>query len=420
MTLPKILFVADVSIDLVIGGAERVLYEQSTRLAQRGYEVHILTRHLPGHHRSHAEIDGVQEWRYPVNPGTAASFLVSTIVNGRKLFESLQRQHDFGMIIFHQPFSAFAVLRSKHSKAIRKIYVCHSFSFEEFISRSDRPKAFGTKVSHGIQRVMRKWIEKSGLVKSGHIVALSRFTLEKLVQVYRVPSSRIALIPGGVDLERFRPATRKDEIRKELQLPEKKIILFTVRNLVQRMGLENLIDAVRLMITAAPDIHLVVGGAGPLRESLEHRANLLGIQAHVRFEGFIPEESLPEYYQMADMFILPTRELEGFGLVTLEALAVGLPVLGTPVGGTREILGRFDSSFLFRDTTAEAIAEMILAKYLLIRENPAEWRAICQACRRFVEDHYSWGTHVDALEKLFQWAESAVKRASVLSLSTVL
>ena len=118
-------------------------------------------------------------------------------------------------------------------------------------------------------------------------------------------------------------------------LPEDKFILFTVRNLVPRMGLENLISAFEIVQSGRTDLLLIIGGEGPLEPALKEQTRQCGVEEFVRFVGYIPDEDLPSYYQMADLFILPTIELEGFGLVTVEALASGLPVLGTPVGGTR-------------------------------------------------------------------------------------
>ena len=128
----------------------------------------------------------------------------------------------------------------------------------------------------------------------------------------------------------------------------------------------------------------------------------LGVENHVKFTGFVPEDELPDYYRMADLFILPTRELEGFGLVTLEAMACGVPVLGTPVGGTQEILGKFDPNFLFKDITADSMADLIADNYRIIKDNPGKWAEISRRCRKFVEDHYSWDKNIDALETLFK------------------
>jgi glycosyltransferase involved in cell wall biosynthesis len=103
---------------------------------------------------------------------------------------------------------------------------------------------------------------------------------------------------------------------------------------------------------------------------------------------------------MADIFVLPTKELEGFGLVTLEAMASGIPVLGTPVGGTKEIIGNFDSSFLFKGTDPDSMVELISEKYHLIKRDPQRWREISHRCRKFVDENYSWEKNIDSFEEL--------------------
>jgi len=138
-----------------------------------------------------------------------------------------------------------------------------------------------------------------------------------------------------------------------------------------------------------------------LRYKLETQVKELKLEEVVSLRGFISEEHLPLYYQMADFFILPTIALEGFGLITVEAMACGTPVLGTPVGGTREILNKFDPGFLFKDTKPESMAKLIMDKHNSYRDKPDEYRKLSQECRAFVEKYYSWKENIEKTEALF-------------------
>jgi len=397
----NILLVSDYPIAEVMGGAVRVLYEQSTCLAERGHFVNILTRE-ENFNKGYSKINSVKEWKYKTDSSNPLSFLISTLLNSRKLFEFVTERYSFDHIIFYQPFSAYGVLRSKKCNNVNKIYSCFSFSFEEFRSRNDKPHGIIKKITFELESLIRKKWEAKVLNKSENVIALSQFTEDKLRDVYSIPKEKIRLIPGGVDLNRFRPLKEKLAIRKQLKVPTGKIVLFCVRNLVQRMGLENLINALKIVIKNAPDIYLIIGGEGSLKDELISLTRNLDVKEYIKFVGFIPDEQLPDYYGMADLFVLPTKELEGFGLVTLEAMASGLPVVGTPVGGTKEILGNFDPSFLFKGTDSNSIAELILKNYLLIKQNPEKWKQISYQCRNFVEGNYSWGKNIDSLEELFE------------------
>ena len=398
----NLLLVSDVSISRVIGGAERVLYEQSIRLARKGHHVHILTRRSPEHATDRQEIQGVTEWRYPVSQGNPVSFLRSSIAGGRALFEKLNRQYPFDCINFHQPFSALGVLQSPESRNIRKVYTCHSLSFEEYRSRNERPRVWIDRALYDLNIVVRKWIEKRALTKAEKVIVLSLFTKDKLLRAYGIPPDKMVIIPGGVDLERFQPSADRGGIRKRLNIPPDRFILLSVRNLVSRMGLDRLVTAMKRVVSILPEVYLLVGGSGPLRDELLGQTQKLGLQDHIRFVGFIPEEVLPDYYRSADLFILPTLELEGFGLVTLEALASGLPVLGTPVGGTMEILSKFDSRYLFKDTEPESMALSITETGRRLIGQPGIWKALSAQCRDFAEEHYSWEKNVDSVEMEFR------------------
>ena len=250
----------------------------------------------------------------------------------------------------------------------------------------------------------RKLAEKTVLRKSNHIIVLSEYTRKKLVNAYGLPPEKIHVIPAGVDLNRFIPHDDKQSLRNRLGIPNGHFTLLTVRNLEPRMGLENLILAFKKIQEAKKHVFLVVGGEGPLSQDLKSLARETGVEDSVKFVGYIPEEELPYYYQMADLFILPTKELEGFGLVTVEALASGLPVLGTPVGGTEEILAHMGQEFLFSDATPDSMARLILKSMQGWATNPEIYNEISRKSRKVVENHYSWDAHVAELENLFHLA----------------
>jgi glycosyltransferase involved in cell wall biosynthesis len=165
------------------------------------------------------------------------------------------------------------------------------------------------------------------------------------------------------------------------------------------MGLENLIEAVAQVKAVFPDVFLAVAGRGRLEEELSQRCRWLGLDDDVSLLGFVDDDALVRHYQAADLFVLPSVAFEGFGLVTLEALACGTPVLGTPVGATPEILRPLAPQLVLAGPEPAAIRRgiQVLLEWLSDREAAAALRA---RCRRYVEARYDWETAADAIEEL--------------------
>jgi glycosyltransferase involved in cell wall biosynthesis len=195
-----------------------------------------------------------------------------------------------------------------------------------------------------------------------------------------------------VERARFAPVSERRAVRKQLGLPVDGPLLFCLRNLEPRMGVELLLDAMPAVLAHYPTTVLVVGGDGPLAAPLRAHAARLGLGAAVRFCGFVPEGVLPAHYAAADASVVPTRALEGFGLVTLESLACGTPVIGTPVGATPELLMPLDRALLADAPTAEALARALLA--LLARDDRD---ALAARCRAHTEA-YAWDRIAERLE----------------------
>lgn len=178
------------------------------------------------------------------------------------------------------------------------------------------------------------------------LVTLSKFFADILVERFGIDRSRISTIPGGFAPEPFHQAPDKSAARARLGLPQDRPILVCVRRLAARMGIENLLEAVDRLRADHPDILLVIAGKGPLAQALADHVQSAKLSETVRLLGFVPDEDLPSLYAAADLSVVPTISLEGFGLVVAESMAAGTPVVASRVGALPELLGNFRDDFL--------------------------------------------------------------------------
>lgn len=217
----------------------------------------------------------------------------------------------------------------------------------------------GVEKASGMNTVIKRQVEKSVYHRADKLIVLSRAFRDVLTNVYGIDPAKIAIVPGCVDVPHFDIAKSRRESRESLSLPVDRPIIFAVRRLVRRMGLEELIDAVALLKRKWPDVTLVIAGRGPLTAELQARADAAGLTESVRLLGYVSDEMLPELYRAADISVVPTVALEGFGLITIESLSAGTPVLVTPVGGLPEVVKQLSESLILSSTGAEAIADRL-------------------------------------------------------------
>lgn len=232
---------------------------------------------------------------------------------------------------------------------------------------------------------IKHWIEQQVYNRCDRFIVLSKAFGTILHQHYQVPWGKIHIIPGGVDTNRFQSNLSRQQAREQLNWHQERIILFTPRRLVHRMGIDILLTAVAKIKLKIPDVWLAVAGKGALRDSLEQQAAQLGLHNHVKFLGYLPDDQLPVAYQAADLTVVPSQSLEGFGLILLESLACGTPVLCTPVGGMPEILEPFSPQLITDSTNADAIAlklEALLTEELSLPSRPV--------CREYAIANFNW------------------------------
>lgn len=399
-----ILFIADAMFQEKPGGSKRVSMELAKRLSLKGHKVTFLVPKTSTKLKEREDSEGIQIIRYPFSNNLFLS-VVSKIINCRLAFRRLHKEEEFDIVCVHFAYSALGILlllKAKDLPIVRIFYGPWADEHrEEMKSRVERSSGHTKKLLLGI----RQWlvykvmysIEKFCLDRSNEIVVLSEFSKNLLINNYNVPGGKIRVIPGGVDTQRFAlVGDKKETIKRQLSLPKDRIILLTIRRFTPRMGLENLIEAMSYVVKEKKNVLLVIGGAGFLKERLECLVNRYALEENIQFRGFIPEEQLSLYYQAADVFILPTTALEGFGLIILEALACGTPVLGTPVGAIPEVLGRLNQNLLFKDTKPISMAQGILD----FLSSPYKERYSPQWLRNYIKENYSWENMTSQIEDL--------------------
>ena len=204
---------------------------------------------------------------------------------------------------------------------------------------------------------LKRLVEKVVYRRAAAFVVLSQSFRRLLIERYGVSPWSIEVIHPGVDLDHFTPGD-KEAARARLGLPADGSVVVTVRRLVPRMGLDVMVEA-WAKVTSERDAHWLVVGDGPSRASLEAQVAALHMQGLVHFTGEVDEDLLVECYRAADLSVVPSVKLEGFGLSTLESLACGTPVVVSDVGGLREALGELAEGLLVPPGDPDILAERL-------------------------------------------------------------
>ena len=202
-------------------------------------------------------------------------------------------------------------------------------------------------------------------------------------------TGRMVQLPPGVDEKTFHPGSGGDEIRARLGLAGRPVVV-CVSRLVPRKGQDTLIRAMPRILAAVPDAVLLIVGGGPYRKDLMRLADATGVADSVRFTGSVPFEELPAHYGAGDVFAMPCRtrrgglDVEGLGIVYLEASATGLPVVAGDSGGAPDAVLDGETGWVVRGGSAEDTAERVVT----LLQDPELRRRMGERGRAWVEERW--------------------------------
>lgn len=234
-------------------------------------------------------------------------------------------------------------------------------------------------------------LERASFPRFSQIFAISTYERDLIKSV--LPGARVSLRPAGVDFDLFSPGDRT-EARHMCGLSENDKVILFVGRLEPLKGPQYLIEAFPQVLRNYPNAQLVIigNGNGAYTDALQRLANELGISMYVKFVGYIPNQALPQWYRAADVFVLPSIH-EGFGVVCVEAMACGIPLVGTNTGGVPDIVREFECGLLVPPKDIEALAEAICQ----VLAEPDAFRPNVEKGRRA----FDWNVVIDERVELY-------------------
>lgn len=362
-------------------------------LFARGHEVVVLTTALPG------GPDVVRQ------DGVELHFLSNTRSNVYSrswweqsvlAFERLHRSRPFDLVL-SEDLAGSGVIRRlpeiPHLPFLQGLALEHILSeLRQIEGVKGTLKYFAIKIPEMVYYAL---IHERPVIKLAPVVAvLTQRTMKTIRRWYCVPERAIRLLPNWVDVDLFRPdASRRQEIRSMLGIPQEAFVFLMVSVLTKQKGIQVGVDAFAQCLSTYPHSFLLIVGDGPYRSTLEQKVRALRLEARTRFVGPVSNAETAGYYQAADLFLFPTLRMEGLPFVLLEAMASALPVIASRIGGVPEAAG--DAGFL---VPPGDISPLVAAMLQLLRD-PHLLRRMGAEARERVKRVYAKEVVLDQVEE---------------------
>jgi L-malate glycosyltransferase len=360
------------------GGTERQMTELIRRLDHRQFEVHVASLHRRGAWLGRAEELAASVAEFPITGFRRASTLTQA-----QRFAAWCREREIALV---HTADLYANIFALPAAAMARVPV-----------RIGNRREINPNKSAGQIALQRAAYACAQVVVANCAAASDRLVMERL------PQRRIRVIPNGIDLATYTPQHHDRPLRR----------IITVANLRAEKAHEVLLEAAELVLRRCPDAEFVVAGNGPRRQELEAMAQSQGISERVQFIGHA--DDVPALLRSGDMFVLPSRS-EAFPNGVLEAMATGLPIVATRVGGILELVENQRTGVLVPPDDARALGHALLD----LIQWPSHARRLGKAARAQVEARYSWERMVSAFQQLYLEqlaAHAPVRHASELMAS---
>lgn len=358
-----------------LGGVESHVLELSKCLKRRGHDVTIITTLLEGT-KERETVEGIPVIRVKPLLMTLSTPVIHNL-------EKTILKEDWDIIHAHSPppLTDFFSLRAAKKTDTPFVLTYHC--------DLEIPHIFGPLIVQIYQRTLGTYtVSKADKI----ITTTSSYGATSRAVWYRDSE----VIPNAVDAKRFHPSNSPGDIRERLGIKSDEHMVLYVGRIVYHKGLEHLVESAAYL---EDDTKIVIGGTGDFKPSLRKIIKKHGLKDRVIFPGRIPGHELPMYYAAADLFVLPSvSRLEAFGIVALEAMASGTPVVVSDIPGVREVITEGEHGLLMEPLNPENLA----GKIRTILRNPTLAKKMGEGGRKRVEESLTWEIVAKQIEDIYE------------------
>ena len=373
----------------VVGGIARVVHDLSHRLIKDGHEVTVVT-YKEGNVQDYEDDKGVKVYRvnnYMINPNNFIDWIMQLNFNLiSKATELINKEGPFDVIHAHDWLVAYAAKTLKDSFKIPVVSTIHA-------TESGR--------NSGIHDEVQRYINDTEWMltyESTEVLVNSNFMKSELQRLFGLPFEKINVIPNGVNLNLYNGVERDYNFRRQYAADNEKIILYVGR-LVYEKGIQNLISAMPKVLNNYHDSKLIIAGKGGMIDELRDEVRRLNIENKVYFTGYLNLTQVTKMYKCADVAVFPST-YEPFGVVALEGMLSGTPVVVSDVGGLNEIVEHRVNGMKSYAGNPNSIADSILE--LLF--NPELCANVAKAAKAKVKSQYNWNKIAQDTHFIYQKA----------------
>ena len=358
----------------IVGGIARHCNGLARALAHNGHNVHVVTLDFPGA-PTYEELNGIKVYRASTELGHPNFLTWAFLFNHflEKKLAGVSRNVDFDVVHVHDWLTGFAGISFKHQMQKPLVSTIHG---------TEIGRAQGL---HNPDSLTIDGIEWWTTYEANKIIVTSASMKAEIQGHFRLPQEKIEIVPNGIDTKRYNASVDQSAVKGRYGVhPDEKLVL-CVGRLVPQKGIEYLIRAVPQIARRYPNSKFIIVGEGWLRGHLEYIARSTGHQWKITFTGWIQDQELIALLNSADALVVPSI-YEPFGIVALEGMAAGVPVVASDVGGLAEIVEHEHTGILAYSRSPESIAWAVGR----VLSDPDHSKEMVQNAQEMVQKTYSW------------------------------